>query len=49
MSFFFFQTALLLSNLPFETVGKAVEIEQLYDAVNLTLSLQVRTNYSQYV
>lgn len=37
----FFQTAILLSDLPFEIVGKAVEIEHLYEAVDLTLSLQV--------
>ncbi|KAK7363944.1 hypothetical protein VNO80_12222 [Phaseolus coccineus] len=36
------KAAILLSNLPFETVGKAVEVEQLYDAVNLILSLQNR-------
>jgi hypothetical protein len=36
-----FQAAILLSNLPFESVGKTVEIEQLCDAVNLILSLQV--------
>ncbi|XP_020221338.2 cycloartenol synthase [Cajanus cajan] len=34
------KAAILLSNLPFETVGKAVETEQLYDAVNLILSMQ---------
>ncbi|KAK7244072.1 hypothetical protein RIF29_38890 [Crotalaria pallida] len=31
---------ILLSNLPFEIVGKAMETEQLCDAVNLILSLQ---------
>ncbi|XP_027357963.1 cycloartenol synthase-like [Abrus precatorius] len=36
------KAAILLSNLPFETVGKAVEKEQLYDAVNLILSMQNR-------
>ncbi|CAJ1951641.1 unnamed protein product [Sphenostylis stenocarpa] len=35
------KTAILLSNLPFERVGKVVEIEQLCDAVDLILSLQV--------
>ncbi|WVZ15640.1 hypothetical protein V8G54_013206 [Vigna mungo] len=34
------KTATLLSDLPFEIVGKAVEIEHLYEAVNLILSLQ---------
>ncbi|WVZ15643.1 hypothetical protein V8G54_013209 [Vigna mungo] len=37
------KTAILLSDLPFEIVGKAVEIEHLYEAVNLTLSLQNRS------
>ncbi|KAK7314325.1 hypothetical protein VNO77_32845 [Canavalia gladiata] len=36
------KAAILLSNLPFETIGKAVETEQLYDAVNLILSMQNR-------
>ncbi|XP_039684171.1 cycloartenol synthase isoform X2 [Medicago truncatula] len=36
------KAAILLSNLPFESVGKTVEIEQLCDAVNLILSLQNR-------
>ncbi|TKY46466.1 Cycloartenol synthase 2 [Spatholobus suberectus] len=36
------KAAILLSNLPFETVGKALETEQLCDAVNLILSLQNR-------
>ncbi|XP_019443529.1 PREDICTED: probable oxidosqualene cyclase [Lupinus angustifolius] len=34
------KVAILLSNMPFETVGKAIETEQLYDAVNYILSLQ---------
>ncbi|KAK2388871.1 cycloartenol synthase [Trifolium repens] len=34
--------SILLSNLPFETVGKAMEMDQLCDAVNLILSLQNR-------
>ncbi|KAK7379933.1 hypothetical protein VNO78_32190 [Psophocarpus tetragonolobus] len=34
------KVAILLSNLPFETTGKVVEIEHLCDAVNLILSLQ---------
>ncbi|XP_061362058.1 cycloartenol synthase 2-like [Gastrolobium bilobum] len=37
------KAAILLSNLPFEVVGKAVEPEQLYDAVNYILSLQNRS------
>ncbi|BAU03011.1 hypothetical protein VIGAN_11261400 [Vigna angularis var. angularis] len=37
------KTAVLLSDLPFEIVGKTVEIEHLYEAVNLTLSLQNRS------
>ncbi|RDX91737.1 Cycloartenol synthase, partial [Mucuna pruriens] len=36
------KAAILLSNLSFETVGKAVKTEQLYDAVNLILSMQNR-------
>ncbi|KAL5178492.1 Cycloartenol synthase [Glycine soja] len=36
------KAAILLSNLPFETVGKPMETEQLWDAVNLILSLQNR-------
>ncbi|KAL2321403.1 hypothetical protein Fmac_030372 [Flemingia macrophylla] len=36
------KAAILLSNLPFETVGKAVEAEQLCDAVNFILSMQNR-------
>ncbi|WJX26112.1 rRNA-processing protein las1 [Trifolium repens] len=36
------KAAILLSNLPFETVGKAMETEKLCDAVNLILSLQNR-------
>ncbi|XP_057447339.1 cycloartenol synthase-like isoform X2 [Lotus japonicus] len=36
------KVSLLLSNLPSETVGKAMETEQLCDAVNLILSLQNR-------
>ncbi|KAK7286623.1 hypothetical protein RJT34_21752 [Clitoria ternatea] len=33
------KAAILLSNLPFETVGKGVETKQLYDAVNYILSI----------
>ncbi|RHN53195.1 putative cycloartenol synthase [Medicago truncatula] len=36
------KAAILLSNLPIESVGKAVETEQLCNAVNLILSLQNR-------
>lgn len=43
------KAVILLSNLPFETVGKAIETEQLYDAVNFILSMQNRNGgYSSY-
>ncbi|CAJ2665194.1 unnamed protein product [Trifolium pratense] len=43
------KAAILLSNLPFETVGKAVETEQICNAVNLILSLQNRNGgYASY-
>lgn len=35
------QAALLLSTLPTETVGESLDMKKLYDAVNVTLSLQV--------
>ncbi|RDX83501.1 Cycloartenol synthase, partial [Mucuna pruriens] len=34
------KVAILLSNMPFETVGRAMEKEQLYDAINWILSIQ---------
>ncbi|KAK7390528.1 hypothetical protein VNO78_25836 [Psophocarpus tetragonolobus] len=34
------KATILLSNMPFEIVGKGMEIDQLYDAVNLILSMQ---------
>ncbi|XP_050384315.1 cycloartenol synthase isoform X2 [Argentina anserina] len=34
------KAALLLSTLPTETVGESLDIQKLYDAVNVTLSLQ---------
>lgn len=41
---FFLQCGLLFSMIPPEIVGKKMEPEQLNDAVNLILSLQVRTD-----
>ena len=37
---FFWQCALLLSKMPEEVVGKGLEMERIYDAVNVILSLQ---------
>ncbi|KAK3025716.1 hypothetical protein RJ639_040929, partial [Escallonia herrerae] len=36
-----FKAALVLSKMPFDIVGEAIAPQKLYDAVNLTLSLQV--------
>ncbi|KAK3015624.1 hypothetical protein RJ639_005470, partial [Escallonia herrerae] len=37
-----FKAALILSKMPFDIVGEAIAPQKLYDAVDLTLSLQVR-------
>ena len=36
------QAALLLSDLPSDIAGEAIPTDQLYDAVNMLLSLQVQ-------
>lgn len=40
------QAALLLSSIPSEIVGEAVQTDHLYDAVNVILSLQVKNGFS---
>lgn len=40
-SCFLLQAVLLLSKLPSEIVGKSIDVERIYDAVNVILSLQV--------
>ena len=40
---FLVQVVLLLCKLPLETVGEPLDMEQLFDAVNVILSLQVWT------
>lgn len=39
--FMIIQAAILLSQLPADIVGEAIQENQLYDAVNVILSLQV--------
>lgn len=40
----FFQCALLFSQMPTQLVGEKLDVERLYDAVNVILSLQVKIN-----
>lgn len=42
----YLQAALLLSSIPSEIVGEAVQTDHLYDAVNVILSLQVKNGFS---